>query len=145
MQGLAADCESVLAISVNTTGGLSAGDVRSVVTAGGTQLDEVHTSSASLEKIADTPGVTNPTGLDFDAEGDLWAIGGRGFVGPAPAAQVFRIDPDNGNSGAKDITLNGVPFTEPLFGLGIAPVSCEDPEPAPPQPAPVVVQPTFTG
>ena len=60
---------------------------------------------------------------------------------------LFKIDPNNGNSGGTDITLNGVPFTGQMNGLAISPISCEDPgpEPTPAPPAPVAAEPLFTG
>ena len=145
--GLTGDCEDVIGITtrqlIESTG--DAGAAAGSTTA--TELDDVHTSNGSLEKIVDLPGVGFPSGLDFDGDGTLWALATRRFAGGFGAgATVNRIDPDNGNVTAKTVTLNGAIFTGFLSGLGIAPISCEDPDhPTPPQPAPVVVQPVFTG
>ena len=110
VQGLAADCEDVIAISQALLAPGST-DAHAAVGLGATQLDEVDTKNGSLDKIADTPGVTFPSGLDFDAEGDLYAVGGTAIAGPAAAAQLFEIDPRNGDSGGRQATLNGVPYT----------------------------------
>jgi sugar lactone lactonase YvrE len=136
--GLTADCEEVLAITGNfaTGPGVSA------------QLQEVNTSNASLEKIADVPSIARPEGLDFDSEGDLWAISGGGpLAGIADGPTVYKIDPNNGNTGGKNITLEGGgAFNDLLFGLAVSSIECDEPEPpAPLQPAPVVLAPTFTG
>jgi hypothetical protein len=136
--GLAADCEDVLGISVHTVFSPPSSS---------TALDEVHTSTGALEKIADLPGIAFPSGLDFDADGDLWALALARSAGPSFQPTVNRIDPDNGNTGSKPVTLNGVPFAGFLFGLGISPIRCEEPAPTTTTtvPAPVVVAPNFTG
>jgi hypothetical protein len=134
--GLAADCEDVLAISAIATGFSS-----------GAALDEVNTKTAALERIVSLPGVGFPAGLDFEDDGDLWAIGTTTSFGSGIGPTLYRLDPTDGTSQAKDLTVNGVPLTGTVYGLAIEPVSCEDPgpEPAPPAPAPVVVAPVFTG
>lgn len=136
--GLAGDCEDVIAITLV----FPAGPVTPNV-----ELDEVHTSSAALEKTVDLPGVTFPTGLDFDADGDLWALANTDGTGAGISAILYRIDPDDGTSHAKDLTIGGVPFNSLLNGLAVSPIHCEDPESTPTTapPAPVVVAPVFTG
>ena len=135
--GLAGDCEDVIAI----TGIVDVGIPKQ------TRLDEVNTKNAALEKIVDLPTVAFPTGLDFDDEGELWAIGNAPFKGAGIGSIVYHIDPDDGSAGARDVTLNGAQLNTFLTGLAVSPIHCEDPKrPAPsPQPVPVVVAPVFTG
>jgi hypothetical protein len=143
--GLAGDCEDVLGITLS---GLPNG----ASTAGSapvSSLQEVNTHNGALHKIADTPGIVFPTGLDFDSEGDLWALASNQLSGPGPRTEVVRIDPNNGNTGSTDVTVNGVPFARTMTGLAVSPIGDCDPEtttttttPA----APVVAAaPTFTG
>ena len=147
--GLAADCEDVIGISQQTLEGLgSGGSVGPAVTpVSSSELDEVNTDNASLHKIASTPGVLFPSGLDFDREGDLYAVGGNLLLGEL-AARLYEIDPEDGSSTSRLATINGAPFDGVLTGLGIASVKCEEPEapvPPPAQPTALVVSPTFTG
>ena len=107
--GLAADCEDVLAITSFALSGVAADPAPAPVTA----LNEVDTHNGALKKIADTPGIFFPTGLDFDSENDLWALGNTFGQGAGIGMQVYRVDPDNGNTGPIDITVNGVPFDGP--------------------------------
>ena len=65
-------------------------------------------------------------------------------MGPAPAAAGLQDRPGNGNSEVEDVTLNGVPYTGALTARDRAVLPART-ETAPTQPAPVVVQPTFTG
>lgn len=136
--GLAADCEDVVAISSAGLRGLASPPVR---------LDEVDTSDASLEKIVDLPGVAFPSGLDFDDDEGLWALGTREEFGAGTGSTVYEIDPEDGSSQAREVTLvDGGDFDGVLFGLAVDPISCEEPAPPePPQPAPIVIQPIFTG
>lgn len=138
--GLAGDCEDVLAIAADALTGPGTGFHP--------ELDEVDTQNGSLHTIAAVPGIGFPTGLDFDGEDDLWAIANSGpGAGAGIGMTLFKIDPNNGNSGGTDITLNGAPFTGQMNGLAISPISCEDPgpEPTPAPPAPVAAEPLFTG
>lgn len=135
--GLAGDCEDVIAITAIAEVGPVSTQAR---------LDDVHTSNAALEKIVDLPTVRFPTGLDFDAKGELWAVGTSGGGGAGIGAIVYHIDQEDGSAGARDVTLNGAPLNIFLAGLAVSPISCEDPEPTPPAPAPVVAaEPVFTG
>ena len=72
MYGLAADCEDVLAITeLASPSSVPTGSrPRSLA-----RSNEVDTHNGALKKIADTPGIGFPTGLDFDSEDDLWALG----------------------------------------------------------------------
>jgi hypothetical protein len=139
--GLAGDCEDVLAI---TTAGFTGPGV------GASTLAEVDTRTAALEHVVDVPGVRSPQGLDFDEDGRLWAIG-LGSVDGAVGPFVHRIDTGDGTSTRQQVTLNGGTYDGALFGLAIDPIECDEPEPpvppAPsaPVPAPVVVEPVFTG
>jgi sugar lactone lactonase YvrE len=144
--GLAGDCEDVLAVAVRGIHDSSVGGDPTTAAAPdvSTLLAEVSTSNGSLHTIADPIAVTSPSGLDFDDEGHLWAIGDAAGAGFA-SARVYRIDPDDGGAQSKVITLGGAPFRGFLAGLAVSPISCEDPEPPAPTPAPVVVQPSFTG
>jgi len=130
--GLTADCEEVLAITSAAATGAPTLPVR---------LDEVDTGNASLEKIVDLPGVASPDGLDYDADGDLWAVG---TSYPALDPFLYRIDPTDGTSQPRPVTFalfdSGV-----LFGLAASPIECAEPAPEPAPPAPVVVEPVFTG
>jgi hypothetical protein len=136
--GLTADCEDVLAISAIAPAGTSFN----------VALDEVHTSSAALERIVDLPGFGFPTGLDFEDDGDLWALAfsGRG-LGAGIGMSVYRIDPTDGTFQTKDITVGGAPFVGQMNGLAVDPIECTEPvPPAPPAPpTPVAVAPVFTG
>jgi hypothetical protein len=136
--GLAADCEDVIAITANAENGPGS-TVR---------LDEVHTSTGALEHLVDLPGVGFPSGLDFEDDGDLWAIGTSGLGGAGIGTTLWRINETHGTSQAKDLTSGGAPFNSSVFGLAVDSISCEDPgpEPAPvPTPVAVAVAPTFTG
>jgi hypothetical protein len=138
--GLAGNCEDVLALSADTLTGPGVNFH--------TELDEVDTHSAALHTIAAVPGIAFPTGLDFDGDDDLWAIANSGIgMGAGIGMSLFKIDPNNGNSGGTDITINGSQFDGQMFGLAISPISCDDPGPEPtPTPAPVVAaEPLFTG
>jgi hypothetical protein len=136
--GLAGDCEDVIAITAIAEVGPATTQAR---------LDDVHTSSAALEKIVDLPTVGFPTGLDFDGEGELWAIGTSGSSGAGVGAIVYHIDQEDGSAGARDVTLNGAPLNSFLTGLAVSRIHCEDPEtPTTAPPAPVVAaEPVFTG
>jgi hypothetical protein len=148
VEGLAATCEDVIAISLGELSTPVSLDAHADVAFAPAELDDVHTNNGHLEKIADAPGVTNPQGLDFDDEGELYAVGqgpiGKGPFGPA---LLFKIDPNNGNSGSTPVTLNGTPYVGELTGLGISPLSCDEETTTTTTPAaPVVaVQPNFTG
>ncbi|HEY8217228.1 MAG TPA: hypothetical protein VIH82_08840 [Acidimicrobiia bacterium] len=137
--GLAADCEDVLAITSPPPAGPVGGSR--------TDLDEVDTDSAALSFLVDLPGVGFPSGLDFEDDGDLWAIGSTLSKG-GPTSAVYKIDPDNGNADPRLITVGGAALRGSVTGLAVDPISCDDPGPEPtppPTPAPVVVAPTFTG
>ena len=61
---------------------------------------------------------------------------------------VFRIDPDNGNTGPTDITFNGAPFSGQMNGLAVSPIELRGPgdDDTCAAPAPVVAaEPVFTG
>jgi len=80
-------------------------------------------------------------GLDFDANGQLWAITDRRVPDNQPS-QVFRIDLTTGAASGKRV-LSGIGFES----LAIAPpADCEPdvepPPPPPPPPAPVTLAPT---
>jgi hypothetical protein len=138
--GLTGDCEDVWAISADTVSGPGVSLH--------TELDEVDTHSAALHKITDVPGIAFPTGLDFDADDDLWALANSFTRGAGTGMILFRVDPRNGNTGPTDITFNGAPFSGQLNGLAVSPISCDDPgpDPTPAPPAPVVAaEPLFTG
>jgi hypothetical protein len=138
--GLTGDCEDVIAITAQPADGPVGPQVR---------LDEVNTSNAALELITDLPGFGFPTGLDFEDDGDLWALANTGLgAGAGIGMAVYRIDPSDGTFQTKDITVNGAPFGGIMDGLAVDPISCEDPTPpTPPTPAPtpVAVAPVFTG
>ena len=142
--GLAADCEDVLAITSFALTGVGADPAPASVTA----LNEVDTHNGALKKIADTPGIVFPTGLDFDSEDDLWALGNTDLRGAGIGMQVYRIDPRNGNTGPIDITVNGAPFNGTMDGLAVSPIGDCEPETttttAPPAPV-VAAEPVFTG
>jgi sugar lactone lactonase YvrE len=138
--GLTGDCEEVLAITSEGFGGPAPS---------GSQLAEVDTETAALEDVVDVPGVSIPQGLDFDERGRLWALS-LVFEG-APGPYVHRIDPDDGSSTRRQVTLNGSTYDGALFGLAVDPIECDEPEPPVPPPAPapapaaVAVEPVFTG
>jgi hypothetical protein len=138
--GLTADCEDVIGISAVAPSGADGFAVR---------LDEVNTSNAALETIVGLPGFGFPSGLDFEDDGDLWAIGASGAGGAGIGATLWRINPSEGTFQTKDITLGGAPFTEIVNGLAVDPIECDEPPttttttPAPP--TPVAVAPVFTG
>ena len=141
--GLAADCEDVLAITLAGLTGAGADRLAPV-----SALNELDTHNGVLHKIADTPGIVFPTGLDFDSENDLWALASTNLSGPGVGMQVVRVDPNNGNTGATDVTLNGVPFIRTMNGLAVSPIGdCEqETTTTTTPPAPVVAaQPVFTG
>ena len=121
MYGLAGDCEDVLAISAEGSGP-GTGFFHA-------ELDEVDTQNGSLHTIDVVPGIGFPTGLDFDGEDDLWAIANSGpGAGSGLGMTLFKIDPNNGNSGGTDITVNGAQFVGQMNGLAVSPISCEDPQ-----------------
>jgi sugar lactone lactonase YvrE len=139
--GLTSSCDDdVLAITSRVTVGLGAPNAA---------LDEVHTSSAALERIVDLPGIEFPTGLDFEDDGDLWAIATSGLgTGAGIGATLFRIDPSDGTSQAKDITVGGASFTGFMNGLAVDAIECPEPPTTTtttPVPTAVAVAPTFTG
>ena len=144
VQGLAGDCEDVLAIA-QRFGVAPNGDVLPDAPAPSSQdLDELNTHNAVLDKIADV-AIPHPTGLDFDAENDLWALG---FTTTGSTRMVlYLVDPRNGNTGPTDITLNGVPFSGVMDGLAVSPIGdCEsETTTTAPPPAPVAAEPVFTG
>jgi hypothetical protein len=138
--GLTADCEDVLAITARAIPA-GAASVQA-------RLDEVDTDNAALSIVTDLPGVRDfPSGLDFEDDGDLWALATRLSVGSGISPSVYKVDPDNGNADPRDLTIGGVRLTGTVNGLAVDSISCDDPdpEPAPPTPAPVVLAPTFTG
>ena len=104
----------------------------------------LNTHNAVLQKIADV-GFASGTGLDFDAENDLWALGFTTTV--STRMVLYRVHPRNGNTGPTDITLNGVPFSGVMDGLAVSPIGDCDPETTTTVPrAPVVAaEPLFTG
>jgi hypothetical protein len=142
--GLAADCEDVLAITAAALTG--AGTSKIVLNPA---LNEVDTHNGSLHNTVPTPGIVFPTGLDFDSEGDLWALANTNLRGAGLGMEVFKVDPNTGNTGGTDVTLNGAPFVGNMNGLGVSPIGDCEPDtttttttPA----APVVAaQPNFTG
>ena len=138
VQGLTGTCDDVLAITFEGF----AGPVPAT-----SALQEVDTDNAALEHIVDVPGVQVPQGLDFDERGRLWALS-LVFDG-VPGPYVHRIDPDDGSSTRRQVTLNGGTYDGALFGLAVDPIECDEPEPPvpppPPAPAAVVVEPVFTG
>ena len=140
--GLAADCEDVLAITLSGLTGASADPLAPV-----SALNELDTHNGALHKIADTPGIVFPTGLDFDSEDDLWALASTNLSGPGVGMQVDRVDPRNGNTGPTDVTENGVPFIRTMNGLAVSPIGdCESETTTTAPPAPVVAaEPVFTG
>ncbi len=128
--GLAASCAGdVLAITTIETNG----------PVNDTELQSVDTTTAALTPVVALPDIFIPVGLDYAADGGLWAlsaIGGRG-LGPM---QSDLIDPPTGSVTATPLTVGGDPFSGFLGGLAISPLSC-----ATPAPEPVVLTPTFTG
>ena len=142
--GLAGDCEDVLAITQQFGVAPNDGVVPDAPAPSSQALDELNTQNAVLDKIADV-AIPHPTGLDFDAENDLWALG---FTTTGSTRMVlYRVDPRNGNTGPTDITLNGAPFTGVMDGLAVSPIGDCEPETtttAPPAPV-VAAEPVFTG
>ena len=147
--GLAADCEDVLAISRLHLPTLVSARRRRPSRLRRCSTSSTRTTTRRCTSRSTCPGSPSLTGLDFDAENDLWALAntGPGFGGSGIGMSVFRIDPSNGNTGATDITVNGAPFVGTMNGLGVSPISCDDPgpEPTPAPPAPVAAEPLFTG
>jgi hypothetical protein len=112
-------------------------------------LADVNTSNAALSQFVSLPGIEFPTGLDFEDDGDLWAIATSGLgTGAGIGATLFRIDPSDGTSQAKDITVGGASFTGFMNGLAVDPIECPEPPTTTtttPVPAAVALAPTFTG
>ena len=113
----------------------------------GERVERARHAQRRLHKIADTPGIVFPTGLDFDSEDDLWALASTNLSGPGVGMQVDRVDPRNGNTGPTDVTENGVPFIRTMNGLAVSPIGdCESETTTTAPPTPVVAaEPVFTG
>ena len=134
--GLAASCApEVLAITTPLLGGIPSG----------TEIQRVDTSTAALEPVVELPDTFTPTGLDFDANGSLWALAaepdnGFGFM------EVEQVDLASGDTTHTRLTVGTDPFFGFALGLAISPISCPEPPPPPePAPAALVLTPTFTG
>lgn len=131
VRGLAATCTEVLAIDSLVVNGLG----------NPTQISRVDTTTAALELVVEVDEIIVPEGLDFDDAGGLWALSAAQEQG-AGLQEINAIDLTTGEVGHTTVTLNGQPVGGFLGGLAISPISCAAP---PPAPAPLVIQPTFTG
>lgn len=130
--GLAGSCDQVLAITATFAFGPS----------NGSEIDQVDTTTAALTEVVPLPDVVIPTGLDYDAEGGLWALAGTRDQGIG-AMEIDLIDLATGDVMHTPISVGGSTFEGFLSGLGIVGATCPVP---PPAPAPeVVLAPTFTG
>jgi hypothetical protein len=130
--GLAATCDpGVVAITGPAASGPPAGS----------SLELVDTATAALTEIVPVSDIAFPEGLDYAADGTLWAIA-LGQIAGFASAQTSLIDPATGATTNAPITVGGDAFSGFLLGLAIdPPVPC----PPPPTPEPLVLQPTFTG
>jgi hypothetical protein len=129
--GLAATCDpGVVAITGPAASGPPAGS----------SLELVDTATAALSEIVPVSDIAFPEGLDYAADGTLWAIA-LGQIAGFASAQTSLIYPATGATTNAPITVGGDAFSGFLLGLAIDP-----PAPCPtPEPEPVVLQPTFTG
>src|SRR5262245_13179080 len=107
--GLTASCvpDEVLAITTPLLGGVPSG----------TEIERVDTSTAGLEPVVELPDTFIPTGLDYDAQGGLWALAstppaGFGFM------EVEQIDLTTGDTTHNRLTVGPEPFVG--FALGLA-------------------------
>jgi hypothetical protein len=137
--GLAGDCSEVLAlVQPLTTGNPNA-----------PRVETLDTATGEVSEILAVNEMGQSTGLDFDANGALWALGGKPFTGIG-SMQVANIDLATGDITYQTLFIDGdpqEPFSGFLDGLAVSPISCPvPPPPPPPAPAPeVVLAPTFTG
>ena len=102
----------------------------------------------TLDTVDTTLGKATPVGpafgqdrtvqsLDFDAGGTLWAIGSTIPKGTFSPAYVGTIDPATGSLTFTQ-QIDPGPEESLIFGLAVAPLSCQQPEV-------VEVTPRFTG
>jgi hypothetical protein len=114
-------------------------------------LNEVHTPSGVFTpRPRDYGADVVMTALGRDSDGELWGVGYHPIPGPDLFADVvYKIDDDTGKATAVTDNLRINHQADRLFGLEIAPLSC-DPHPddsttTTTTPPVVVSEPTFTG
>jgi hypothetical protein len=112
------------------------------------RLVDVNTSTGELSPEDHDYGTSvNMTALGRDGSGQIFGFGFYPVAGPSAFADVvYKIDTESGKARQVVDSLDIDHTADLLFGLEIAPLSCDPPE-APPVSAPPVVaaEPTFTG
>ena len=124
--GLAANCSTVYA-----TGAIASGFP-------GDSLYTVNTGTGAVALVGPTNQPVFTEGLDFAADGTLYAIGEPFFEGPVSyAPKSFTVDPATGAGTNVQTWVSDDETPNSIFGLAIAGQSCTPPV--------VELQPNFTG
>jgi len=128
VSGLAADCSTVYA-----TGTFSDGIAA-------TSLYTIDTATGAPTEVGDTGLMMFTEGLDFGSDGTLYTLGEPFNNGPPSyAPKVATLDPATGAGTEVAQWVSNDPIPNVVFGLAVGGLDCT------PAPAPVDVEPNFTG
>lgn len=138
LYGLAATCAGRVVTVQGTEAAESAINPATLIAPAGDTLDTVDTTLGKATPVGPAFGQDRTVqSLDFDAGGTLWAIGSTIPKGTFSPAYVGTIDPATGSLTFTQ-QIDPGPEESLIFGLAVAPLSCQQPEV-------VEVTPKFTG
>jgi hypothetical protein len=103
-------------------------------------LSTVSPSDGARTDIGEYEDDADSWGADFDRAGTLWGLALQGISTMDPVLSVATLDPNGGPDVATPGAQISVDLETFVQGLAVAPLDCSQPEPAP-----IVLEPTFTG